>query len=68
VALEAIRACLAKLSPSQLELVHGRYRDGHSAEELAQQLGKTGANVRQMLGRIRSQIRACVERHLATEA
>jgi RNA polymerase sigma-70 factor (ECF subfamily) len=61
LALDAIRACLSKLSSANLEIVRGRYRDGLSATDLADRLGHTAAGVRQLLVRIRRQLRACVE-------
>jgi RNA polymerase sigma-70 factor (ECF subfamily) len=61
VALDAIRACLSRLSPDHLKIVRGRYRDGLSAPELAKQTGKSPAGIRQALVRIRRQLRACVE-------
>ena len=39
----------------------GRYRDGESASQLAVRLETSSANVRQMLVRIRRQIKRCVE-------
>jgi RNA polymerase sigma-70 factor (ECF subfamily) len=61
ILVSAIRACLARLSPGQLALVHGRYRDGLSAAELADRAGKSADAVRQILTRIRRDLRACVQ-------
>ncbi len=68
VAIEAVRICLCKLSSSSRAIVQGRYHDGLTAPELAEKLQKTAANVRQMLVRIRRQIRNCVEQQLSSEA
>ena len=68
LAVEAVRFCLGKLTPSSRAIVEGRYRDGLTAPELAERLQKTAANVRQMLVRIRRQIRNCVEQQLSPEA
>jgi RNA polymerase sigma-70 factor (ECF subfamily) len=68
VAIEAVRICLGKLSASNRAIVQGRYRDGLTAPELAEKLQKTAANVRQMLVRIRRQLRICVEHQLNSEA
>lgn len=68
LAIDAIRACLSELNPSSLRIIQGRYRDGLSAPELARRHGKSAANIRQRLLRIRRQIRACVELRVATES
>ena len=57
----AIRACLDELAPTSRQVVLGRYRDGESAARLAERLGTSATNVRQMLVRIRRQIKRCVE-------
>lgn len=67
IRIEAIRDCLSKLRPENLRIVHGRYRDGLSAPELAQRLELSAANVRQILVRIRRQLRTCVEGHVASQ-
>ncbi len=61
LAVEAVRACLDELAPTSRQVVLGRYRDGESAARLAERLGTSAANVRQMLVRIRRQIKRCVE-------
>lgn len=68
VAIEAVRVCLGKLSSSSRAVIEGRYRDGLTARELAEKFEKTAANVRQMLVRIRREIRNCVEQQLTSEA
>lgn len=68
LAIDAIRACVGELGPASLKVVQGRYRDGLSAPELANLLGKSASAVRQMLVRIRRQLRACVEQRVATKA
>ncbi len=67
LAVDAIRACLGELAPASRKVVRGRYRDGLSAPELGSLLGKSAAAVRQMLVRVRRQLRICVEERLATE-
>jgi RNA polymerase sigma-70 factor (ECF subfamily) len=66
--VEAIRECLGKLAPKSREVVEARYRDGETAPELANRLNLTAANVRQMLVRIRHQIKQCVELRMLKEA
>lgn len=68
VAVVAVQECLEQLPPKHREIVQGRYRDGLSAPELATRFEQTATNIRQILVRIRRQLRACVERHLASEA
>lgn len=61
LAVDAVRACLDELAPTSRQVVLGRYRDGESASQLAERLQTSAANVRQMLVRIRRQIKRCVE-------
>ena len=61
LAVDAVRSCLDELAPTSRQLVLGRYRDGESAAQLAGRLETSAANVRQMLVRIRRQIKRCVE-------
>jgi DNA-directed RNA polymerase specialized sigma24 family protein len=53
---------LAKLNADQRALIQGHYYDGLTSGELSDRLQKSAANVRQMLVRVRRQIRACIER------
>ena len=48
-------------------MVRLRYYDELTAEEIARQIGGTGAAVRVTLQRIRQQLRECVERQLRAE-
>jgi RNA polymerase sigma-70 factor, ECF subfamily len=61
LAVSTVRTCLDELAPTSRQLVLGRYRDGETASQLAQRLETSAANVRQMLVRIRRQIKRCVE-------
>jgi len=65
--IAAIRACVEALAPLSRAAVQGRYRDGLTAPQLAISLEITAANVRQMLVRIRRQIKECVELRLLKE-
>jgi len=60
-AVDAVRECLDELAPTSRQVVLGRYRDGETASQLADRLQTSSANVRQMLVRIRQQIKRCVE-------
>jgi RNA polymerase sigma-70 factor (ECF subfamily) len=68
LAVESIRDCLDKLPPKSRQVVQGRYRDGLAAPQLAEQLELSAANVRQMLVRIRRQLKECVETHIPKDA
>ncbi|MEJ7638505.1 MAG: sigma-70 family RNA polymerase sigma factor [Singulisphaera sp.] len=61
LAVDAVRACLDELAPTSRQVVLGRYRDGESAAQLAERLETSAANIRQMLVRIRRQVKRCVE-------
>lgn len=59
--MPALRDCVEQLPPKSRQLVAGRYGDGWKAADLADHLGMTAAAVRQALGRIRQQLRSCVD-------
>lgn len=65
ITVEMIRDCLGKLPPRNRELVQLRYRDGESALSLAERFHLNADNVRQLLLRIRLQLKACVEHRMA---
>lgn len=65
VTVEAVRECLAKLSPHHREVVQARYRDGQAAPAVAERFGMTADAVRQLLVRVRLQLRQCVEHRVA---
>jgi RNA polymerase sigma-70 factor (ECF subfamily) len=66
--VEAVRDCLGTLAPMSRKVVRARYQDGESAPEIANRFELSAANVRQMLVRIRHQIKICVELRLMKEA
>ena len=68
LSIEAIRQCISELAPHSRQTVQGRYADGLSAPQLAQQLKTTAANVRQILVTARRQIKQCVELRMLKEA
>ena len=59
--------CIQQLAARARKIVHLRYYDDLSAEEIAKQIGGTGAAVRVALQRVRQQLRECVERQLRAE-
>ena len=66
LAVDAVRSCLDELAPTSRAVVLGRYRDGESTIQLADRLETSAANIRQMLVRIRRQIKRCVEMRAGT--
>ncbi len=65
LSIEAIRECMGELAPRSQKMIQGRYHDGLTAPQLAEQLEMTAANVRQILVRVRRQIKQCVELRVA---
>lgn len=65
LAVEAVRECLGKLSPRHREVVQARYGDGQNAPAVAERFQMTADAVRQLLLRIRVQLRQCVELRVA---
>jgi RNA polymerase sigma-70 factor, ECF subfamily len=63
--LEALRGCLAKLPPSQQQMILRRYEDGSSVHQVASELGRSAGSVRVTLHRIRKLLSGCIARTLA---
>lgn len=68
ITIEAIKECVDKLESRSKAVVRGRYHDGLAAPQLARQLETTAVNIRQMLVRIRRQIKQCVEYRILEKA
>ncbi len=68
LAVDSVLACLDELAPTSRAIVLGRYRDDESAPQLAARFQTSPANIRQILVRVRRQIRHCVELRLLREA
>ena len=62
--LEALRHCVEQLPEHSRRLVNLRYGDGHSAAQVAADVGKTAVAVRQALARLRKLLRDCVEKRV----
>ncbi len=62
-----LQECIQRLAARARRMVRLRYYDEQTAEEIARQIGGTGAAVRVTLQRIRQQLRECVERQLRAE-
>jgi RNA polymerase sigma-70 factor (ECF subfamily) len=65
VTVEAVRECLDKLPPRHREVIQARYRDGQPAPAVARRFETSADAVRQLLVRIRLQLRQCVELRVA---
>ena len=61
VSVESIRECVEELAPMSRRLIQGRYQNEETSSELAERLGLSATNVRQILMRARRQIRKCIE-------
>lgn len=61
----ALRDCVEQLPPKSRQIVAERYGGGWKAGDLADHLGMTAAAIRQMLVRIRLQLKACIEQKVA---
>jgi RNA polymerase sigma-70 factor (ECF subfamily) len=64
VRVEALRHCLAKLSPTQRQVVIRRYEGGDSVQRLAGELGRPVGSLKVSLYRIRRMLADCIERAL----
>ena len=66
--LNALQACLQKLSPQQRDLVLAPYRDGVEVQDIATRIGKSSNSLYKQLGRLREKLSACVQLTLKTGA
>jgi RNA polymerase sigma-70 factor (ECF subfamily) len=64
---EALRTCLAKLKPRELELVRRRYHDEQRIEQIAAERGGTVYAVYKALARLQMRLLACVQNTLRRE-
>jgi RNA polymerase sigma-70 factor, ECF subfamily len=62
--LEALRRCLARLSPEELELLRLKYVDNGSLTDHAAACGWKPNRVQKMLSRLRVALRHCVQQQL----
>ncbi len=65
--LEALQDCLKSIPDHLRNVLHLRYHEENSSEEIAGQLERSLAWVRTTLCRIRQQLRDCIERKLKTQ-
>ena len=61
---DALSKCMQEIRTSDKELLRLRYADGMNVTKIAARLGKSAANARMMLTRVRRALRACIERRL----
>ena len=66
--LEALEHCVDRLPDRSRRLLAMRYGQDDSPERIAAQTRTTTAAVYQALWRLRTWLRKCVERHVASEA
>ncbi|WP_437222234.1 sigma-70 family RNA polymerase sigma factor [Planctomicrobium sp. SH661] len=64
---EALRSCYDKLPDRSKRLCQMRYEEGLLPQDIAPLVGTTGGSVRILLGRIRQQLKGCIERRLNRE-
>ena len=65
---EALRDCLATLSPSRRELVMKRYGAACSMDDLSKETGRPVGSLYQTLYRIRVRLLKCIQKRLVVES
>jgi len=65
---QALERCRQELAPAAARALELRYERALSFEAVAEDLGRTVAAVRQLLGRVRLTLRRCIEQKSAEEA
>ena len=63
--LAALRACLSKLSPQELQLLKVKYVDGGSLTGRARELSQKASRVQNTISRLRLALRHCIETKLS---
>ncbi|MEI6607615.1 MAG: sigma-70 family RNA polymerase sigma factor [Verrucomicrobiota bacterium] len=64
----ALRGCLQKLPAGDASILLAHYQRGESLGEISGRLGRSRDALKQVLLRIRRNLRACIERQLASAA
>ena len=62
----ALRQCLGRLKPKDRALIACRYSGDCTLEDYARADGRSAGSLRVILNRLRTVLRTCIERHLAT--
>lgn len=65
--MQALYACMERLSEADRDLLELRYWEPKTVVEIARELGRTPQSVCNSLGRIRGQLMECVERTVSAE-
>jgi len=65
--VEALHECLESVPDSLRTLLHLKYHDERSSEEIAGRLERSLAWVRTTLCRVRQQLRDCIERKVKAQ-
>lgn len=60
----ALELCLSNVKGEARHLLDLRYREGHSPQEMARNLGRSSEAIRAALLRVRKALRECIERRL----
>jgi len=63
----ALEDCVRGLPEASREVLHSRYRESRSFDEVAAATGKAATALRMMVSRLRRELLKCVERRLAPE-
>ena len=63
--LDALRKCLAGLSPAEIRLLQLKYVEGRSLTDYAMVLGQQPSRIQKTLSRLRLALRHCIETKLA---
>jgi RNA polymerase sigma-70 factor (ECF subfamily) len=63
----ALRECLARLDEADRHLLHRRYTARQTVREIARHDGRSEGALQQVFFRLRTRLRACIERRLAME-
>jgi RNA polymerase sigma-70 factor (ECF subfamily) len=61
---DALKSCIGKLSPEDLQLIRGHYEHDRSLADLSEELGRSRGALKQGLWRIRQALRGCIDRSL----
>lgn len=63
--MQALEACMEKLTPYSRSVIDSRYRDGLTGQKLAEAVGRKVGSVYVQLSRIHSQLSDCVRARLS---
>lgn len=64
--MSALRDCMEKLDAPARQLLHSRYADGTTLEDLAKRLGRKTSAISMQLHRLRQLLAACIETKVAS--